>query len=159
MSGKNLTVLLGAGRSGTTLLYKILSAHPRVTYLSNYQNRFPTWPSTALLHGLLNNLMSIKRQSWFTQGGRAYFNEQRAWLKAVIPTPAEAESVYAACGLPLNPSADEIPDMAVIKCFNETFETICRRSGARVLLTKCTVEKDLVTGIQHNVLARWGYLE
>ena len=40
MTGARVAFLVGAGRSGTTLLYKLLCLHPQVAYISNYENRF-----------------------------------------------------------------------------------------------------------------------
>lgn len=137
-TSENFVFLLGAGRSGTTLLYKVLAAHPDIAYLSNYQNRWPTWPSTALLHRLLNKFPETKRKAWFQEGGGAYFNERRKWLQSVIPTPAEAESVYRTCGLPLTPNADFQPDKKLAACMNGRFDRIRALAGAKVLLTKRT---------------------
>lgn len=137
-TSENFVFLLGAGRSGTTLLYKVLSAHPGIAYLSNYQNRWPDWPSTALLHRLLNRFPEAKRKAWFKKGGGAYFNEKRNWLQSLIPTPAEAESVYHSCGLPLTPAPDFQVDTRLVTCLNTKLGRIRNLSGARVLLTKRT---------------------
>lgn len=139
MKSSNRTAfLLGAGRSGTTLLYKVLAAHPDIAYLSNYQNRWPGRPGLSLLHRLLNQFPELKRQSWFMKEGGAYFNERRKWLQAMIPTPSEAESIYRACGLPLTPPPDFQPDPALAECLNQRFKRIRTLSGGQVLLTKRT---------------------
>ena len=44
MTGARVAFLVGAGRSGTTLLYKLLCLHPQVAYISNYENRFGWLP-------------------------------------------------------------------------------------------------------------------
>lgn len=137
-TSENIVFLLGAGRSGTTLLYKILAGHPDIAYLSNYQARWPAWPSTALLHRLLKKFPEAKRHAWFHKEGGAYFNERRKWLKSLIPMPSEAESVYRACGLPLTPNADFQPDKQLATCMNGRFERIRALAGAKVLLTKRT---------------------
>lgn len=130
--------LLGAGRSGTTLLYKILSMHRSVAYLSNYQNRYPKWPSLAYLQYILNQFPEYKRKSWFKEHGNAYFNERRDWLRSIVPTPAEAESVYASCGIPLTPHGDYRLTTKVTECLQNRFESIRRMSCGQVLLTKRT---------------------
>lgn len=138
MRGEGVFILLGAGRSGTTLLYKILAAHRKVGYLSNYQNRYPTLPSTAILHRVLNYFPEVKRKAWFKEGGGAYFNERREWLTSLVPTPSEAESIYQACGLPLTPSEDYKPNDITTECLAQCFEKVKKASGASILLSKRT---------------------
>jgi sulfotransferase family protein len=139
MSGSNPVILLGAGRSGTTLLYKLLSAHPNIAYLSNYQNRWPAWPVTAIAHRCLSIFPGLMGAAWFMKGGGAYFNERRSWLKSVIPTPAEAESVYRASGLPLSPDPEFVPSNELVRAITTHFEKVRRVSGGKVLVTKRTV--------------------
>lgn len=143
--GSKVTFLLGAGRSGTTLLYKLLSAHPDVAYLSNYHNRWPELSSTALLQRLLNLFPDVKRQSWFKKDGGAYFNEQRKWFQTMIPTPSEGESVYRACGLTIRPNVDE----RMVRCMNKKFERIRRLVGAKVLLTKRTANNRRIPALMN----------
>ncbi len=130
--------LLGAGRSGTTLLYKTLSIHPSVSYLSNYQMRFPKWPSLAYLHHILNQFPEFKRKSWFKEQGNAYFNERRKWLHSIVPIPSEAESVYASCGIPRTPTVDYCLQPQSSGCLQNRFERIRQMSHGQVLLTKRT---------------------
>ena len=138
MTGCDPIILLGAGRSGTTLLYKLLSAHPDIGFLSNYQNRWPGWPVTAATHRLLKFCPKLVDFAWFKKGGGAYFNERRQWLQSLVPTPAEAESVYMECGLPLNPEPAFVPDDRLIGCLREKFEKVRVYSSASKLLTKRT---------------------
>lgn len=137
--GKSRVVfLLGAGRSGTTLLYKLLSAHQGVAYLSNYQNRYPKWSFLAYLQHILNQFPEYKRKSWFKEQGNAYFNERRKWLQSIVPTPAEAEPVYASCGIPLMPTDDFFLQPGTIECLQNRFERILQMSCGELLLTKRT---------------------
>lgn len=130
--------LLGAGRSGTTLLYKILSVHQSVAYLSNYQKTFPNWPLLSYLHYLLNQFPEYKRRTWFKKEGGAYFNEKRDWLHSIVPTPSEAESVYTSCGIPLTLVADDSFQQQIAQCLQDKFECIRQASCGEVLLTKRT---------------------
>lgn len=130
--------LLGAGRSGTTLLYKMLSIHRSVAYLSNYQNRYPKWPSLAYLQHILNQFPEYKRKSWFKAHGNAYFNERRTRLRSIVPTPSEAESVYASCGIPRTPDSDYRLTAKAAECLQNRFERIRQMSRGQVLLTKRT---------------------
>lgn len=130
--------LIGAGRSGTTLLYKILSIHQSVSYLSNYHKRYPNWPSLAYLQYILNRFPAYKRRSWFKDQGNAYFNERRKWLHSIAPTPSEAESVYTSCDIPLTPPDDYHLQPQVVACLQKKFERIRQMSYGEVLLAKRT---------------------
>jgi len=132
----NFVFLLGAGRSGTTLLYKLLSAHRDVAYLSNYLRIFPEWPLLANLQRLLNNFPDLKRNTWFDEQGNAYYNRQ--WLHSIVPTPSECESVYASCGIPSVPTEDYCLSPDNVNCLRERFKRILHASGAQVLLSKRT---------------------
>lgn len=147
MSGSNPLILLGSGRSGTTLLYKLLSAHPNIAYLSNYQNRWPAWPVTAIAHRFLNIFPNLMGAAWFMEGGGAYFNERRNWLKSVVPTPAEAESVYRASGLPLTPGPEFQPSSELVRALTSNFEKIRRISGGEVVVTKRTANNRRIPAL------------
>lgn len=138
MSGSHLVILLGAGRSGTTLLYKLLSAHSDIAYLSNYQNRWPAFPVTAVTHRILNFFPKLMGYAWFKPEGGAYFNARRQLLKSLVPTPAEAETVYSNCGMPLNPESDFVLGSRLVTTLQSRFEKIRSYSGSKFLLTKRT---------------------
>src|SRR5919106_1750209 len=46
--------LFGVGRSGTTILLKLLSQHPYLGWPSSLAQRFPRWPSVALYSRVLD---------------------------------------------------------------------------------------------------------
>jgi hypothetical protein len=46
--------IIGSGRSGTTVLYNFLSAHPQVCWFSNYTDRMPKIRFTGLIHRVLD---------------------------------------------------------------------------------------------------------
>lgn len=137
-TGKNVVFLLGAGRSGTTLLYKLLSIHRSVSYLNNYQNRYPQFNFTAFLQRILNQFPEYKRTTWFKKHGGAYFDQRRKWLQSIVPTPSEAESVYVSCGIPTFRTDDFLVQPHVAQCLINKFESVRRISGGEVLLSKRT---------------------
>ena len=51
-SGTAPVFLIGAPRSGTSLLYKCLALHGSSSYISNYNERLPRWEVTAYLNRL-----------------------------------------------------------------------------------------------------------
>lgn len=134
--GARVAFLVGAGRSGTTLAYKLLCLHPQVAYISNYENRLPWFPD-GLAARAVSRRTDDKLRAWFGVGGNAYYTN-RPWLRKMLPTPHEGESVYAACGVPLHPAADARADVRMACDLRSRFEAIRRGAGARVFLSKRT---------------------
>jgi LPS sulfotransferase NodH len=136
--------LLGSGRSGTTLLYKLLAAHPAVGYLSNYQSRLPALPALALLHRIPRNSLDMKRKAWFGGQGNAYFEGRRKGSQFFIPSPAEAESVFQRAGIPHTPPEDFVLAPAGLSRIRNTFETVLQNGGGEVVLCKRTANNRRV---------------
>ncbi len=135
-AGSRVAFLVGAGRSGTTLLYKLLCLHPDVAYISNYENRLP-WLPDGLAARMLARSTQARLHAWFNARGNAYFI-RRPWMQKAFPTPHEGESVYAECGVPLNPGPDARPAPATVARLRRRFETLRTRARAQVFLTKRT---------------------
>jgi sulfotransferase family protein len=135
-AGERVAFLVGAGRSGTTLLHKLLCLHPQIAYISNYENRFRWFPD-GMACGAIAGRLEEKLSAWFDKGGNAYFIN-RPWFKKLFPTPNEGESVFQSCGIPLFLAPDYRPDAATTACLRRRFEQIRRRSGAAVFLSKRT---------------------
>ncbi len=133
---ESVAFLMGAGRSGTTLLYKLLCLHSQIAYISNYDNRLP-WLPTGMISRFAAQRTGAKVNAWFNQGGNAYFIK-RPWAKKLFPTPVEGESIYESCGIPLYPSADYRPNDAHTRCLRQRFEKIRSAAGCRILLSKRT---------------------
>jgi omega-hydroxy-beta-dihydromenaquinone-9 sulfotransferase len=138
--------LVGAGRSGTTLLYKLLCLHPQVAYISNYESRFDWFPDGIAARAVAWQL-DPKIRAWFNRGGNAYFID-RPWFKKVFPTPHEGESVFNACGLPLTPGRDEVPQARTAASLRRRFERIRRRAGAAVFLSKRTANNRRIRQLE-----------
>ena len=131
-----IVFLVGAGRSGTTLLYKLLCLHPAVAYISNYENRLEWFPDGIAARAVSWRLEE-KSRAWFNGKGNAYFTN-RPLLKKAFPTPHEGESIFEACGVPLYPARSDRPDEATARRLRERFERIRRRAGASTFLSKRT---------------------
>jgi omega-hydroxy-beta-dihydromenaquinone-9 sulfotransferase len=136
VSGARVAFLVGAGRSGTTLLHKLLCLHPRIAYISNYENRFRWFPD-GLAARVIAGRLEDKLGAWFDMRGNAYY-VKRPWLKKLFPTPNEGESVFASCGIPLFPAPDYRPDASTAACLRRRFGQIRNRAGAAVFLSKRT---------------------
>lgn len=60
MKIKDAIIILGPGKSGTTLLYNILSLHRRLFWVSSYLIKFPHLPQLSLLNNI-QNLASLEK--------------------------------------------------------------------------------------------------
>ena len=137
MNGKsgNVAFLVGAGRSGTTLLYKLLCLHPKVAYISNYESR-TDWIPYGVASRLTSHRLGAKVNSWFDRGRNASFT-QRPLRKRIFPTPAEGEAVYERRGIPLFPRQGD-PAAIDGEGLRGDFDKIRRRMGAEIMLSKRT---------------------
>ena len=131
-----MTFLVGAGRSGTTLLYKVLCLHSDIAYLNNYHNRLP-WLRADLLSKLALREPHSKMAAWFNDAGNAYF-VNRPWLKKLIPTPVEGEAFLASCGLPLFPDENERLSKDAIDCLHHKFSLLQQGTNAKTVVCKRT---------------------
>jgi len=141
-------VLLGAGRGGTTLLYKLLSLHRDVVYLSNYQSRFPAAPGWARLQRWSRDRHDLKLTTWFKSDGGAYFGAARRRLHALFPAPVECEPVYAECGVPLVPAPGSRPDPVSCQALADRFEAIRSHASGATLLTKRTANNRRIDWLE-----------
>ena len=146
--GKSAQVafLVGAGRSGTTLLYKLLCLHPQIAYISNFESKWPWFPAGMACRAVAAHPQA-KRAAWFRHGGNAYF-VNRPWLKKAFPTPHEGEAVYRRCGLPLTPPPDYSPDAPTLHALRRTFESIRQRANASIFLSKRTANNRRIRQLE-----------
>ena len=142
--GEGVCVLLGAGRSGTTLLYKLLAMHRQVAYVSNYVQKAPAMPWLALGNRLLHRWPMAKRRAWFLEEGGAYMNSKRVRAHALVPTPFEGEALYRYCGVPLTPAAGTEPDPLAVARLRRSFMTMRRCAGGATIMTKRTANNRRV---------------
>lgn len=140
--GSDVAFLVGVGRSGTTLLYKLLCLHPEIAYISNYENRLG-WLPSGLACRLASRRLDDKLRTWFKKNGNAYFVD-RPWLTRVFPTPHEGEAVFDACGLQLFPDRDYLPGPSTVDCLRRRFTRIRRGARASVFLSKCTTNNHRI---------------
>jgi hypothetical protein len=94
------TFVLGAARSGTTLLYKALCLHPDAAYFNNYLRRLPGHPSASIVNRLARRTPGVRRRLWFAGGTDAYvYSNRRSVMTRLYPTPVEGEPAFARCGI------------------------------------------------------------
>lgn len=127
--------IVGAGRSGSTLFYKLLCLHPQVGYISGAANALPGWVPAGYLNRLFRNAPEVKRRAWFEASGNAH-GVRRSALDVLVPMPREGERVYARSGLPTRPEPGYRPDPRTLRRLARDFERLRRHCGARVLVSK-----------------------
>lgn len=92
--------LIGAPRSGTSLLYKGLCLHPEVSFVSNWVRLFPRLPALSVLNRAAGRFPTARRRAWFNDNSNAYvFNARRTIDRRLFPAPAEGEPFFAANGV------------------------------------------------------------
>lgn len=132
-------VILGAPRSGTTLLYKALCMHPEVAYISNWVRTAPHLPDLAVLNRLARRLPGLRRRCWFGPRSDAYvYGHRRSLAQRLFPAPVEGEPVFRACGLPGDPhgpGARARPASRPVE-LAAVCARITARAGAPVFVTK-----------------------
>jgi omega-hydroxy-beta-dihydromenaquinone-9 sulfotransferase len=141
----DVAFLIGAGRSGTTLLYKLLCLHPQVAYISNLEHRMPWLPASATGRLRLRRYAS-KLRHWFHDQGNAYM-VQRPVLMRLAPVPVEGEAVYARCGIPLYPEPGYQPDERSATRLRTRFSTLRQAADARVLVSKRTANNRRIAAL------------
>jgi LPS sulfotransferase NodH len=137
--------LIGPGRSGTTLLYKLLSLHPSIGYVSNYDARFPHWLPTACLSRLVAGQYQLKERAWFSVGGNAYTGH-RQWLRRIVPTPVEGEALYARSGLSTRENKSA-PAPEVLHRLRKEFIRLQWLQGSDAILSKRTANNRRIPSL------------
>lgn len=128
--------LVGAPRSGTTLLYKALCLHPDVAYISNWARRAPRLPALALLNRLSPRLPEARRRVWFGPGAdNAYaYSRRRPLWERLFPAPVEGEPLYRHCGVREDDQGP--PDPEVTARLRRSFAAVQRFAGGSLLVSK-----------------------
>jgi hypothetical protein len=103
------TFLIGAARSGTSLLYKGLCLHPDAAYFNNYVRRLPNYPAVSITNRIARLTPEHRHRVWFSGGSNAYvYSGARKLRDRLYPMPVEGEPVYAACGIPDTVSSETV---------------------------------------------------
>jgi Sulfotransferase family len=129
------TFIVGAPRSGTSLLYKLLCLHPDAAWISNWSRRLPGVPPLALLNRIAPRFPAARRAVWFgTDAANAYvYGTRRALWERLFPMPVEGEPIYRHCGIGPGPG---IPDPGQVARVRRTFAGLRRWGGGTVLISK-----------------------
>ena len=65
----NPVIIIGSGRSGTTILSEIIFNHEQLAWPSNYQEMFPSLPQINLIRNIFDNKL------WKIQGQKPQLNK------------------------------------------------------------------------------------
>lgn len=127
--------LLGAPRSGTSLLYKALCLHPGAAWVSNWVQRFPGAPQIAVLNRAAAAFPGKRRRVWFGgESANAYvYTAPRRLGDRLFPMPVEGEAVFRRCGVPEDAYSTGRDRAEALRA---AFTLIERFGGGRLLVCK-----------------------
>jgi hypothetical protein len=129
--------IVGAPRSGTSLLYKLLCLHPQAAWISNWSRRAPGVAAVAGFNRVALRFPATRRSVWFgADAANAYvYGRRRALWERLYPMPVEGEPVYRHCGIAAGLAGGGSED-AQAACLRRAFAGLRRWSGGRVLISK-----------------------
>jgi hypothetical protein len=128
----NTVFLVGAPRSGTSLVYKTLCLHPDASYISNWVRRAPAVPQLAVLNRAATKLPDLRLKAWFGGGDNAYvYGKKRPLLERAFPMPVEGEPVYARAGVRENMNGD-----VDLERLRSSFAAVGRAGGGSTFVNK-----------------------
>jgi hypothetical protein len=129
--------LLGAARSGTSLLYKALCLHPDVTYISNWHRRAPRAPWLGILNRIPRRWPTLQREAWFAGSSEGYvYGTRRRLAQRLAPQPVEGEPIFAQCGFRQFDWEPEMPATVRAERLSGTFDLLRKSAGASTVVSK-----------------------
>ena len=129
--------IVGAPRSGTSLLYKLLCLHPEAAWISNWSRRAPGVAAVAGLNRVAARFPATRCSVWFgSDAANAYvYGRRRALWERLYPMPVEGEPVYRHCGVGWGPAGGPAEEAQADR-LRRAFAGLRRWSGGRVLISK-----------------------
>jgi hypothetical protein len=128
--------VIGPGRSGTTLLYKLMCMHPAVAYISSLEKQLP-WLPVEWTGRIRVRSFAGKLRYWFLKGGNAYLVNKRL-LQKLVPIPVEGEGLYRLHGLPANAELNNWSPELDGSALRTVFSRLREVSGKTVFVSKRT---------------------
>lgn len=130
--------LVGAPRSGTTLIYKMLCLHPDAAWISNWNRVAPAVRPLAALNPIASLLPNARHRAWFGHDSNAYvYGSGRSLGQRLLPAPVEGEPLFRRAGLGeaeiFHPS--DVPSGAVDE-LRKAFRAVQRYSGGSFFVNK-----------------------
>jgi hypothetical protein len=130
--------VVGAPRSGTSLLYKLLCLHPEAAWISNWSRRLPGVAAVAVLNRVAPRFPATRRSVWFgADTANAYvYGQRRALWERLYPMPVEGEPVYQHCGVGAGGPTGGRSEDEQAACLRGTFAGLRRFTGGRLVISK-----------------------
>lgn len=129
--------ILGPARAGTSLLYKTLSLHRDVSYISNWLARYPTRTGFGRLARIGPVLPTARDRAWFGDAGNAYvYGGKRSLGRRLFPAPVEGEPVFSSCGITETGLAPGVDRAAATRALRQRIGAIHRASGGTHFVNK-----------------------
>ncbi len=127
-------IVVGAPRSGTSLVYRALCCHPDAAWISSWVVRRPGAWWLAALDRVPRAAPAWRQRAWFPDGGRAYvYDRPRSLVDRLLPSPVEGEPVFEWCGVPESDDGLLPPTRATLAVH---LRRIGRADGGAVLISK-----------------------
>ena len=119
--------IIGAARSGTSLLYKALCLHPESAYFNNWMRRVPGAPQLTLTNRVARHTPRTRRRVWFGTDSNAYvYARTRSLGERLYPMPVEGESIFAHCGVG---EGSSVPESAQVRALRRAASGAVRWCG------------------------------
>jgi hypothetical protein len=128
--------ILGAPRSGTSLLYRALALHPQAAWINNYNRRLTALPEVAVLNRLGRRSPQVRRRVWFGEDGdNAYrYDQRRSLFERFFPQPVEGEPLFERRRVVQDPP-DSVPDAEQL-LLRADLERLTAAAGGGTLISK-----------------------
>lgn len=128
--------VLGAPRSGTTLVYRCLALHPQAAWINQYCRRLPVAPELAVLNRWTRHVADSRQRAWFgAEGDAAYrYGVRRSWGERFFPQPVEGEPLFEHRGV--LPGLASQPIAHRQARLRSDFRRLARACGADVVVSK-----------------------
>jgi sulfotransferase family protein len=152
--------IVGAPRSGTSLVYKALCLHPATGYISNWVRRYPGIPQLAVLNRAARLVPGIQRAVWFGKDSNAYvYSWPRSVMKRAFPMPVEGGRLYARYGIP-DPCGDPVRSVShdQVAALRSCLYAIQRYGGGDCLVSKRIINNPWI-GFLHEAFPQARFIE
>lgn len=128
-------LVVGAPRSGTSLLYRALCLHPGAAWISGWQRRLPSIPLASRFNRVVRRHPHLAVRAWFPDGNAYVYGRHRPLTERLVPAPVEGEPVLRSAGVP-DPAATSTPDPRDAAATRRHLAAVARHSGGAVLVCK-----------------------
>ena len=128
--------IVGAPRSGTSLVYRLLALHPQASWVNNYLRRAPAMPVLSALNRVARATPKLRASVWFgSDGDNAYrYGGARSVLERLYPQPTEGEPLFAHHGVPEAWGGEQVTERQ--RGLVPALSRVARWSGGPTLVSK-----------------------